>query len=476
MMPEVNLNHSAAHPALATQPTATANREVLKRQNKQAQQSFWNELIAFGVPIATLATAVYVMAAKPTPEIKQLFEHNFSALAASSIGKTGTHADSAEEEIRHNYEKMVEAQKARDAEGLVHFISSTTPMTASSDHKSWRDALRRYFEEGQNTSEINGVSPLDIESARALHFEKTPVDEQNPSAEMLVSYQVESSEAFTNYRDTWVDEGGSWKFKTYEKVSEFKKADAEKLIKAAYAKMDGASPDQAATTFASFLGEKYSYITKTGVTIFAPEVKESIEQFVKRHRWSDRKAKRDAGRFEGDGKYIAPRSVLVPLKNNKETTASYQDTWERQAETWRLVQTTVQEQNTQLNELEREKPHLIDAIKRANDADVEAQRTVNTAPLYNAYTGRMLDKEIAAIQELQSKQWYVVLQVQEQRFGRFAVSGDTARVRVVEVWMRQYFSSVTGQSGQPGTESVPQTYHLIKRGADWLVDNITYER
>lgn len=477
MTPEANLNCSVKHPPLAQGIQArAASREARERKCVHALRAGVSRLIAFGVPLATLVATGYVVVVAPTPEIKQLVHHNFAALAEGALGKKDSRADSAEEEIRHNYEKMVEAQQAQDAEGLVHFISPTTNMVAVRDNEPWRHVLRRAFENGEAVGYDNGISPLVLESARALRFERGPVDAQNNFTRMQVSYQVEEEAAFTNYRDTWVKEGGTWKFQTYEKRSEFIKADAEKAIRAAYARMDRASSATAAATFASFLSHTYSYITKTGVTIFAPEVQESIAQFVKRHRWSQRRARLEAGRFEGDGKYLAARRVLVPLKNHKEATALYQDTWERQGETWRLVQTTVQEQNTQLNARERERPRLIDAIRRTNAADIEACRTLDPAPLYNAYIGKALESELAVIQDLQSKQIYRVSEIREQRFERFALSAETARVHVVEVWTSQAVSSATGQAGQPVTSSIPQTYHLVKRGGEWVVEDVIFDR
>ena len=220
MMPETNLNCSTKHPALATNPQTTANPEVEKRQHKQAQQSFWNELIAFGVPIATLAVAGYILFVKPTPEIVQLLGNNFTSLAQNSISYSASSSKAEFAELYARYDQAAALGEMPDdllvstftqEEETQSGLKSTTRDQFNADLK---DRFSKSFALTSHTKVDNAVLRDDhtvIISATVEETRTTPLKLFIPNAEnqdaqtKIVLTQTQESV------DTWVKEGNaSW--------------------------------------------------------------------------------------------------------------------------------------------------------------------------------------------------------------------------------------------------------------------------
>jgi hypothetical protein len=115
---------------------------------------------------------------------------------------------------------------------------------------------------------------------------------------------------------------------------------------------------------------------------------------------------------------------------------------------------------------------LKSAIRLADDAEAEALRTLDPAPLSQAYTGEALRAELKKVDDLKAKGLYIQAHLDNQEIQSVQVSPDNtkAEVKIVETWTTAFYSSANKQLVQSNTgQPEPQTISLV-RGADgWLV-------
>jgi hypothetical protein len=125
------------------------------------------------------------------------------------------------------------------------------------------------------------------------------------------------------------------------------------------------------------------------------------------------------------------------------------------------------------------KARLISAIRLADQAEIESQRTLDPRPLYNVYQGEALKSELAQIQSLKSNGVFVDSRLEKQQFQSFKVSDDEkhAEVRVVETWSSTVYSLSTQEClNRIPRHDAPQTILLEHGENGWLVDAINHDR
>jgi hypothetical protein len=125
------------------------------------------------------------------------------------------------------------------------------------------------------------------------------------------------------------------------------------------------------------------------------------------------------------------------------------------------------------------KPRLMSAIRLADQAEAEAERTLNPRLLYNSYQGEALKSELARVNDLKSKGIYQVEVLEDQQFEKFNVTpdGNNADVRVTETWSTANYSASNGQClNKTPSHKVPQTIYLEHGSNGWLVDSIDFDK
>lgn len=118
---------------------------------------------------------------------------------------------------------------------------------------------------------------------------------------------------------------------------------------------------------------------------------------------------------------------------------------------------------------------LTETLRRADDAESQAFRTVDAAPLDGHYQGAALQHEKDTLQTLRQTGTYVDSRLLSFRLGTFTVSpdGSEAKVEVEETWNLTVYSSRTRQPLQKSTTRVlPQQVHLVQTSSGWVVDQI----
>ena len=113
------------------------------------------------------------------------------------------------------------------------------------------------------------------------------------------------------------------------------------------------------------------------------------------------------------------------------------------------------------------------AIRYADEAEVQALRTLDPAPLYNAYFSEALQAELKKLQDFKDKGYVVDAHLDSQEFQSFRANqdGSIAEVRLVETWTTNVYSVATKRlvESRPG-ERTPQIISLIHSEKGWLVE------
>jgi hypothetical protein len=127
--------------------------------------------------------------------------------------------------------------------------------------------------------------------------------------------------------------------------------------------------------------------------------------------------------------------------------------------------------------LESERPLILAALRRANDAEIRAQHRLHADPLHDAFTGSALQLELAALQDLIAADVHSVNELHEQRIHSMSLSDDRARatVRTVETWSSEYHRNRDDACiARVPRHDVPQTVTLVRRAEGWFVAEIRF--
>ena len=118
------------------------------------------------------------------------------------------------------------------------------------------------------------------------------------------------------------------------------------------------------------------------------------------------------------------------------------------------------------------------AILRADDAESRSFHDLDPAPLFPCYSGDALQRELTALQSLRQQGEFADGHLLSQRFGRFAFApdGSEAQVEVSETWSQTQYSLATKRPVRDNpSHVVPQSVHLHRTPAGWVVDHIMDE-
>lgn len=121
---------------------------------------------------------------------------------------------------------------------------------------------------------------------------------------------------------------------------------------------------------------------------------------------------------------------------------------------------------------------LMSAIQLADDAQIQALRSLDPAPLYEVFTGEALRSHVAAIENLKSQGLVAVFRLENQQFQSFKVSADglRAEVQLIETWSYTVYSASTRQChGHIPSHPIPQTIFLERKEDVWVVDTETLD-
>lgn len=113
-------------------------------------------------------------------------------------------------------------------------------------------------------------------------------------------------------------------------------------------------------------------------------------------------------------------------------------------------------------------------IQQSNQAQISAWHNLDTSALKNTYTGQVLQDNVQQVQKLQQQHLYAIPVNQSLQFSSVNVQGDTAIVQTVEVWSVTFYDQQTNKvaSSDP-TQTLHETYHLVKQNGAWLIDQLT---
>ena len=120
---------------------------------------------------------------------------------------------------------------------------------------------------------------------------------------------------------------------------------------------------------------------------------------------------------------------------------------------------------------------LLSAIREAANAEIQASRTLNPAPLSRAYTGVALVSELAGLQFLRSNSMYADAHMEAQKIDSFRVSPDgrRAEVQATERWTVHFLSTLNGVCvGEWPTYQISHTYFLARAGTGWMIDAVQH--
>jgi hypothetical protein len=120
---------------------------------------------------------------------------------------------------------------------------------------------------------------------------------------------------------------------------------------------------------------------------------------------------------------------------------------------------------------------LIDAIDRANQAEIDAQRTLDSSVLEGNVTGDALERQLERVESLQNAGRYrVSAQVSIEYLGfEIAADGTHAQVETLEVWRGEVYrlgDDVMLYRNLP--DYTPQTYSIEMVEGLWLVEDIEF--
>jgi CHAT domain len=115
---------------------------------------------------------------------------------------------------------------------------------------------------------------------------------------------------------------------------------------------------------------------------------------------------------------------------------------------------------------------LVATIRRGDDAEIQAYRTLDPTPLNEVYSGEALAMALAALQVLAGTGMAAVNQLHDQEFESFSLSRDgrRAEVRLTETWSSTIYLTATQQCvAQLPRHKAPQTLFLERRGGGWII-------
>lgn len=118
---------------------------------------------------------------------------------------------------------------------------------------------------------------------------------------------------------------------------------------------------------------------------------------------------------------------------------------------------------------------IIQAIQRANSAEIASRRTQNGSSLPTAFAGAALNYEQVALQNMIGRGEYWDSTLHGQDFQSFDISADGmfADVYVIETWSMVIYSSQTNTCiAQSDLQDVPQTVSLERTGDGWIVTRL----
>lgn len=124
-----------------------------------------------------------------------------------------------------------------------------------------------------------------------------------------------------------------------------------------------------------------------------------------------------------------------------------------------------------------EQPDLAATIRRADAAEIQAQREVDERYLSPVYSGHQLAEERAGVQALRASNRFAVMQLESQAFESFAVNPERSRaiVQVVETWSGAFYSSATEECiERVPRHRAPQRVFLGRTALGWTIDSIEF--
>ena len=127
--------------------------------------------------------------------------------------------------------------------------------------------------------------------------------------------------------------------------------------------------------------------------------------------------------------------------------------------------------------LESERPRILAALRRGNDAEIRALHRLDPDPLHDAFTGEALRVELAAVQDLVAAGVHSVNELHDQRIRSMTLSDDggEATVVAVETWSSEYHRNVDDACvARVPRHDVPQTVTLVRRAGGWIVARIRF--
>lgn len=130
---------------------------------------------------------------------------------------------------------------------------------------------------------------------------------------------------------------------------------------------------------------------------------------------------------------------------------------------------------TRYDAVAAERPLILDAMRRANDAERHAFHHLDTSVLDGAFTGGALQTELNAVQELLSAGVHAVNTLHAQRIEAIELSDDgtVAWVEAVETWSSEYHQNGTDVClARTPAHDVPQTVQLVRGGGGWIVASV----
>ena len=118
---------------------------------------------------------------------------------------------------------------------------------------------------------------------------------------------------------------------------------------------------------------------------------------------------------------------------------------------------------------------IANAIRQSDEAESQALRTLDPAPLSEWYAGAALQRELTQVESLKTQGRYAETHLDKQDFQNAEMSkdGQQTKVRVVETWTSTTYDSQTRQPvSQQNAQTVPQTVTLQRNGDKWIVTNV----
>jgi hypothetical protein len=115
---------------------------------------------------------------------------------------------------------------------------------------------------------------------------------------------------------------------------------------------------------------------------------------------------------------------------------------------------------------------IVQAMQRANQAEVDALRSLDPRALPFAFSGIALQREQLAVASLQQAGEFAVNTLHSQfiRGMQFSDDGNTAIVEAIETWSSVRYSALTQQClYRQAPHDVPQTVQLVRTAIGWMV-------